>query len=86
MLTHFIFEKNISLSSMFPDGTESYNWDKDSNEKADSTVKAIESKGNKVYEEKPILSITIDGNAAKEIRDYNKDAEESGSYSNMTLM
>lgn len=80
-----LLEKVVSLSNLFPNGTKSYNWNKDANEKAKTTVKAIETKGNKVYEEKPILSITISPSTKRAITDYNKKEEKNGGYSNKTM-
>lgn len=80
-----LVERIVSLNNLFPNGTTSYNWSSTSNEKAKETISAIQTKGNKAYEEEPILSITMDPSTAKEIVKYNDDAESSGGYSNNTL-
>lgn len=80
-----ILEKTVSLSNLFPNGTTAYNWNKDKNEKAASTISEIEGAGNTVYDEKPILSVTMDGSSAAALRRYNKSVENEGGYSNATL-
>lgn len=80
-----ILEKKVSLNNMFPNGTNSYNWSKDKNEKAAATIEAIEGAGNSIYDSTPIFSITMNGSSAAEVRRYNKSVEKEGGYSNQTL-
>jgi len=82
-----ILEKVVSLSKLFPNGTNSYNWNQSRNDKADETVKEIESLGNTIYDEQPILSVTINGSAGAAIRKHNDEAEKNngGGYSNDSL-
>jgi len=78
-------ERIVSLNNLFPNGTKSYNWNKNSNSKAKLTIEEIEEKGNKVYDEKPILSLTISPSTASSIKEYNREYDDSGGYSNNTL-
>lgn len=78
-----IFEKQVSLNNLFPNGTDSYNWNEEKNSKADQTIDMIEGKANTIYDEKPILSITITPATAKAIKKYNKDNKNV--YTNDTL-
>ena len=80
-----LIERTISLSNLFPNGTDSYNWNRDVNEKAATTIDEIQEVGNAVYEEEPILSVTITPSVARAIKQYNDDAEGDGGYSNDTL-
>lgn len=80
-----VVEKTVSLNNLFPNGTDSYNWNKDKNDKAKSTISEIESAGNSVYDGTPILSITIDPSTAREIKRYNDRVENDGGYSNATI-
>ncbi|MBE6154499.1 MAG: hypothetical protein E7163_02860 [Firmicutes bacterium] len=83
-----VYERMVSLNKLFPHGTTSYNWN-DSNQKAVETIEEIEKtdKGNEIYNDKPIFSITIDATDAAQIRRYNDIAEKenNGGYSNDTL-
>jgi len=83
-----VYERMVSLNKLFPHGTTSYNWN-DSNQKAKETIKDIEetNKGNEIYNDTPIFSITIDATDAAQIRKYNDIAEKdnNGGYSNDTL-
>ncbi len=78
-----LFEKQVSLNNLFPNGTDSYNWNEEKNSKADQTIEMIEGKANTIYDEKPILSITITPTTAKAIKKYNKDNKNV--YTNDTL-
>lgn len=80
-----MIEKTVSLNNLFPNGTSSYNWDESLNDKARTTVSEIQSKGNAIYDEEPILSLTITPSAARRIRDYNNDVIDEGGYSNKTV-
>lgn len=82
-----LVERQISLSELFPEGTDSYNWDISVNDKAMITVSEIEEAGNGVYDEEPILSLTITPSAAREIKAYNDEQEQNnrGGYSNETV-
>lgn len=80
-----LIEKVVSLNNLFPNGTNSYNWDRSVNDKADVTVSEIEELGNAVYDEQPILSVTITPSVARAIREYNDNAEGDGGYSNSSL-
>ena len=82
-----ILERVVSLNNLFPNGTDSYNWNRDENSKAEKTIERIEDAGNSIYEEDPILSVTITPTTARAIREYNDEAEEKdrGGYSNATL-
>jgi len=80
-----ITERVVSLSNLFQNGTKAYNWNKEVNEKAKETVTAIEEKGNKAYDEKPILSLTINPSTARSIKKYNEENENNGGYSNKTM-
>ncbi len=82
-----LIERVISLNNLFPNGTNSYNWNRDLNEKADVTISEIQEKGNSVYNEDPILSITITPSVAREIKTYNDSQEKNnlGGYSNSTV-
>jgi len=80
-----ILEKVVSLSKLFPNGTNSYNWNQSRNDKADKTVTEIESLGNNVYDEQPILSVTINGSTGAAIRKHNDEVENQGGYSNSSL-
>ena len=66
--------KNISFSSL-PE-----------NKKAQVTIDEIEDAGDTVYEEEPILSVTITPEARRQITAYNDSVEGSGGYSNQTLV
>lgn len=80
-----LIERVVSLSNLFPNGTNSYNWNRDMNEKAEVTIDEIQDAGNAVYSEDPILSVTITPSVARAIKQYNDDAEAYGGYSNSTL-
>ncbi len=80
-----LLERVVSLNNLFPNGTDSYNWNADINTKALDTVLEIEEAGNTIYEEDPILSVTINPSMAKQIKEYNKQEENNGGYSNGTL-
>lgn len=82
-----LLEKQVTLNNLFPNGTTAYNWDKNKNPKAQSTIDEIEGQGNAIYDTKPILSVTIDGSTANAIKKYNDDAEKdnNGGYSNKTV-
>lgn len=85
-----IFEKVVSLNNLFPNGTNSYNWNRDKNEKAEVTIDEIQDKdtgGNKIYDQDPILSITITRDVAMAIKEYNDEAEKeyNNGYLNSTL-
>ena len=80
-----LLEKTISLNKLFPNGTTAYNWDENGNEKAKSTVSSIEEKGNSVYDEQPILSITLTPSNARDIKAYNNSVIDDGGYSNSTV-
>lgn len=80
-----IFEKVVSLNNLFPNGTSSYNWDVTKTGKALSTVTEIEEKGNSIYDEEPILSITLTPSSAREIKKYNNSVIDDGGYSNKTV-
>ncbi len=80
-----IFEKVVSLNNLFPNGTKSYNWDVTKTGKALTTVTEIEEKGNSIYDEEPILSITLNRSSAIEIQKYNKSVIDEGGYSNKTV-
>jgi len=77
-----LLEKVVTLNNMFPNGTDSYNW---TNDKGVYTRSEIEDKGNTVYDEQPILSLTIDPSTASEIKKYNKNHLNDGGYSNKTV-
>lgn len=80
-----LLEKTVSLNKLFPYGTDSYNWDASKTGKAEATITAIEEKGNSIYDEEPILSITLDPSSAREIKKYNNDVLNDGGYSNNTV-
>ena len=82
-----LIERVVSLSNLFPNGTDSYNWNRDLNEKAEVTIDEIEEVGNSIYDEEPILSVTLTPGATRAIRAYNDEAERynRGGYSNSTL-
>ncbi len=80
-----LIERVVSLNNLFPNGTNSYNWNRDLNRKAEETIEEIEEIKDNVYLDEPILSVTITPGIANAIRDYNDDAEENGGYSNQTL-
>lgn len=80
-----LVEKTVSLNNLFPNGTDSYNWDKSKNDKALTTISEIESSGNSIYDTDPILSITIDPSTARNIKKYNDSVESEGGYSNSTI-
>ena len=80
-----LIERVVSLSNLFPDGTNSYNWNRDANDKAATTIDEIQDAGNAIYEEEPIFSVTITPSVARAIKQYNDDAEAHGGYSNSTL-
>ena len=87
-----LVERTISLNNMFPSDTDSYNW---TNDKGKETIKEIETgdyyddnndtSGNKIYDSKPILSLTIDPSTARTIKQYNNSVEKIGGYSNDTI-
>lgn len=81
----YLQQKSVSLSNLFPNGTASYNWDEDRNDKAEETISKIEGAGNSIYDSKPVLSITINPSTSSAIKKYNDRARNSGSYSNETL-
>ncbi len=80
-----LLEKVVSLNNLFPNGTNSYNWNRDANTKASTTIEEIEEAGESVFDSEPILSVTITPSVAKAIKEYNDDAESDGGYSNNTL-
>ncbi len=80
-----LIERVVSLSNLFPNGTNSYNWNRDFNPKAEETITEIQEAGNSVYDEDPILSVTITPSVARAIKQYNDKAESDGGYSNSTL-
>ena len=80
-----LIEKVVSLSNLFPNGTNSYNWNREMNVKAETTIDEIQESGNAIYEEEPILSVTITPSVARAIKQYNDEAEGDGGYSNSTL-
>ena len=80
-----LVEKIVSLSNLFPNGTNSYNWNANVNSKAGSTISEIQNTGNAIYDSTPILSITIDPSTARVIKAYNDSEEDSGGYSNSTM-
>lgn len=82
-----LLERVVSLSNLFPNGTNSYNWNRDGNKKAEVTIDEIEDAGNSIYDEEPILSVTITPHVASKIRDYNDEAEKeyNNGYLNSTL-
>ena len=80
-----LIERVVSLNNLFPNGTDSYNWNRDINEKVDATISEIQEKGNSVYDEDPVLSVTITPSTARAIKEYNDKAENDGGYSNSTL-
>lgn len=80
-----LLEKVVSLNKLFPYGTKSYNWDVTKTGKAQATVSAIEEKGNSIFDEEPILSITLTPSTAREIKKYNNDVLDEGGYSNKTV-
>lgn len=80
-----LVEKTVSLSNLFPNGTNSYNWNANVNSKAGSTISEIQNTGNAIYDSTPILSITIDPSTARVIKAYNDSEEDSGGYSNSTM-
>ena len=71
---------------MFPNGTNSYNW---TNAKGEETVDEIENEGDDpeaIFDEDPILSVTIDRNTNAAILEYNERADNGdGGYSNASL-
>lgn len=77
-----VLQKQVSLSSLFPNGTDSYNW---LNEKGKATQEKIEASGNTIYDGTPILSLTITPSTSRAIREYNDKAEKDGGYSNNTI-
>lgn len=81
-----LLERTVSLNNMFPNGTDAYNW---TNDKGQETISEIQdedkSNGNAIYDEEPILSVTITPSVSSAIRKYNKDQESNGGYSNLTL-
>lgn len=80
-----LLEKVVSLNKLFPYGTKSYNWDVTKTGKAQATVSAIEEKGNSIFDEEPILSITLTPSTAREIKKYNNYVLDEGGYSNKTV-
>lgn len=83
-----LIERVVSLNNLFPNGTDSYNWNRDENAKALRTIDEIEEAGESIYEDDPILSVTITPEAARAIKSYNALAIENnaGGYSNNTLV
>lgn len=82
-----LIERVVSLNNLFPNGTNSYNWNRDATDKAATTVDEIEEAGNSIYDETPILSVTITPSAARAIKEYNDEAEKdyNNGYLNSTL-
>lgn len=80
-----LIERVVSLNNLFPNGTNSYNWNREATEKAATTIDEIEDAGNSIYDEEPILSVTITPSVARAIKEYNDSAESEGGYSNSTL-
>lgn len=81
-----MIERVVSLNNLFPNGTDSYNWNRDENEKAATTIDEIQEAGNSVYDADPILSVTITPDVNRAIKAYNDEHEGSnGGYSNSTL-
>lgn len=77
-----LLQKRVSLNSMFPNGTDAYNW---TNAKGAAVRSEIEEAGNSIYDTTPILSLTITPSVSRSIKDYNKDNESNGGYSNETV-
>lgn len=82
-----LLERVVSLSNLFPNGTNSYNWNREATDKAATTVDEIEDAGNSIYDEEPILSVTITPSVARAIKEYNDEAEKeyNNGYLNSTL-
>lgn len=80
-----MIDRVVSLKNLFPNGTDSYNWNRDENKKAKTTIAAIQEKEDNIYFEDPILSVTITPEVSRSIRAYNDEAEGNGGYSNSTL-
>ena len=81
-----LIERVVSLTNLFPNGTNSYNWNRDENAKAEATIDEIQSDGNSIYDEDPILSVTLTPSVTRAIKNYNDEAEGHGGYSNDTLI
>lgn len=77
-----LLQKQVSLNSMFPNGTDAYNW---TNAKGAAVRSEIEEAGNSIYDTTPILSLTINPSVSRSIKNYNKDNENNGGYSNETV-
>jgi len=84
-----VFERQVKLDNLFPDGTVSRNWNVNGvdglKDKAKATLNEIENLGEEVYNSEPILSVTITPNASSNLSAYNKSQEKNGGYSNETL-
>lgn len=75
--------KQISLTNMFPNqdtDKNGYNWNTsdsiDTNDKASSTIKKIESDAEKAYDSEPMYSYVLTPSTMSEIRKYNEKANQ----------
>ncbi len=77
-------ERTVTLSSLFPNGTTSPNWDR-TKEKAKATIEEIEDKQNGIFETTPVLSIRLTGSEAREIKKYNEEQIKDGINGNNNI-
>ncbi len=84
-----LYERVVSLTNMFPNGTDAYNWTGNGNaliaEKAKTTIDEIQGKGDTIFDETPVFSVTITPQIARSIKNYNSQVENAGGYGNSTL-
>lgn len=78
-----IYQREVSLTNIFPNGTDAYNWMK--NDKGTKTKEEIESAGNSIFDGTPVLSVTITPSVSRSIQNYNDSQNSSGGYSNDTI-
>lgn len=78
-----IYQREVSLTNIFPNGTDAYNWMK--NDKGTTTKDEIESAGNSIFDGTPVLSVTITPSVSRSIQNYNDSQNSSGGYSNDTI-
>ena len=91
--------RTISPTNINPNNrTLGYNWNSSStssnnsgkynitNEKAKVTIEEIERLGSTIENQTPILSVKMTPSLASQIRNYNKDKESDGGYTNETLI
>ena len=86
-----VTSSDIDPNNRDGNNTLGYNWSSNTeyeliSEKAEDTKQEIEEKGALVENEEPILSVKMTPQLAKKIKDYNKNQESSGGYTNDSMV